>query len=387
MGSFISHLPGIKSYRLLIAGIIVLLSLYIGIGITPNPNIPKINIRNISANVSRVIQNGVDINIDGKITKLDGLEIKSWTQEYIRDYSGLKDIRIDSTKITNYVNGLAMDIQSEPINARFKIIDNKAVIFEPSSLGRKLDIQPSVDVIIKALRNGQRAVTLTSTIVEPELTLEKVNNLGINTLLGHGESNFYGSTSARIHNIKTGADKFNGVLIKPGEIFSFNTLLGEISATNGYLPELVIKNKKIVSEYGGGLCQVSTTLFRSAIYAGLPIVERKPHSFPVRYYNPQGFDATIYPGITDLKFTNNTPNYILIQNKISGTKIIFEIYGTSDSRLISIDGPYQYDQKSNGAMRAYFIRTISYANQKDKQERFDSIYRSPPTPKEKNPLE
>ncbi len=387
MGGVISHIISRKLYRLLIAGIIVLSSLYFGIGITPNPNISKINIRNVSTNISQTIQNGMDINIDGNIIKLDGFEIKSWTQEYIRDYSGLKDIRVDSSKVMDYVNGLAMDIQSEPINAKFQISDGKAVIFEPSSLGKMLDIQQSTEVTVKALRNGERAVTLTSTIIEPELTLEKVNNLGINTLLGHGESNFSGSTSARIHNIKTGANKFNGVLIKPGEIFSFNALLGEIDASNGYLPELVIKNKKLVTEYGGGLCQVATTLFRSAIYTGLPIIERKPHSFPVHYYNPQGFDATIYPGITDLKFTNNTPNYILIQNKISGTKLSFEIYGTSDSRLITVDGPYQYDQKSNGAMKSYFTRTISYTNKKDKQERFDSIYRSPPTPKEKNPLE
>lgn len=356
-------------------------------GVTPNPNISKVNIRNISANIKQVVQTGISVNIDGKIIKLDGFEVESWTQEYIRNYSGQKDARIDSFKVTDYVSGLAVDIQSEPINARFKIVDGKAVIFEPSALGRKLDIQQSADILIKAIRNGEPDIMLTSTVIEPELTLEKVNNLGINTLLGRGESNFSGSTSARIHNIKTGANKFNGVLIKPGEIFSFNTLLGEIDSLNGYLPELVIKNKKLVSEYGGGLCQVATTLFRSAIYAGLPIVERKPHSFPVHYYNPQGFDATIYPGITDLKFTNNTPNYILIQNKISGAKLSFEIYGTSDSRLVTVDGPYQYDQKSNGAMRAYFMRTISYADQKNKQERFDSIYRPPPTPKERNPLE
>ena len=150
----------------------------------------------------------------------------------------------------------------------------------------------------------------------------------------------------------------------------------------------MIKNHKIVYDLGGGICQVSTTLFRAAILAGFSILERHPHAFPVQYYNPQGFDATIYPGFADLKFVNNTPGYIIIQTKIEGTKLMFEIYGSSDGRKVEMTGPVQYDQQSNGAMKAYFTRKITYADNTVKEEKFDSNYRSPLLyPLEKNPLE
>ena len=154
----------------------------------------------------------------------------------------------------------------------------------------------------------------------------------------------------------------------------------------GYQPELVIKGGQTIPEYGGGLCQLSTTVFRAAILAGLPITERRPHSFPVKYYNPQGFDATIYPGVTDLKFINDTGKHILLQTRIDGTQLIVEFYGSNDGRQVAMDGPYQYDQKANGSMKAYFIRTISYPNGEKKEERFNSNYQ-PPFAQARNPLE
>ena len=141
-----------------------------------------------------------------------------------------------------------------------------------------------------------------------------------------------------------------------------------------------------MKELGGGLCQVSTTLFRSAIMAGLPILERKPHSFPVKYYNPQGFDATIYPGVVDLKFKNDTPHHILIQSRVEGTKLIFDIYGPDNGRKVVLDGPFQYDEKPNGSMKAYFVRKIYQGEILAREERFDSTYGAP-APLERNPLE
>ena len=163
-------------------------------------------------------------------------------------------------------------------------------------------------------------------------------------------------------------------------------MLGEVNEQNGFESELVIKSGKLVRESGGGLCQVSTTLFRSAVMAGLPITERRPHSFPVRYYNPQGYDATIYPGVVDLKFKNDTSNHILIQSRVEGVKLIFDIYGPDDGRKVVMEGPFQYDQKANGAMKAYFVRKTTLADGIVKEERFDSNYGAP-VPLEKNPLE
>ena len=375
-------------YRLLLAGIIVFVGLYAGLRFEPNPTISRVQVKNFSANISDAIKNGIDVNIDGEIIKLKGEDIASWTREYTRDYSGQKDTLIDMERVRDYIDSLATDIDISPVNGKFEIRDGKVDVFQNSVVGKKIDIQNSADILTNAIRNDRPAAMFSVSIIEPEITLDKINNLGINSLLGRGESNFAGSTQARIHNIKVGMNKFNGIMLKPGEEFSFNTILGNVDEAAGYEPELVIKNKTVVPEYGGGLCQVSTTLFRSAIYAGLPIIERRPHSFPVHYYNPQGFDSTIYPGVTDLRFKNDTPSYILIQNKISGTKLTFEIYGSNDSRVVKIAGPYQYDQKSTGAMKAYFTRNISYVGGTGKQERFDSIYMPPPASRlERNPLE
>ena len=181
---------------------------------------------------------------------------------------------------------------------------------------------------------------------------------------------------------------FTGIILRPGEQFSFNNLLGPVDASTGYLPERVIKEGKLIPEYGGGLCQVSTTLFRAVFHTGLPIKERRPHSLPVRYYNPQGFDATIYPGVSDLKFTNDTPAHILIQAKVVGSKLNFEIYGTSDNRRVVTDGPRQYDVQANGALKAILNRTTIYADGIEKKDEFRSSYKSPSLfPTVRNPLE
>ncbi|MBI2065438.1 MAG: VanW family protein, partial [Candidatus Yanofskybacteria bacterium] len=152
--------------------------------------------------------------------------------------------------------------------------------------------------------------------------------------------------------------------------------------------ELVVKNGKLIPEFGGGICQVSTTLFRAATAAGLPILERRGHSLPVRYYNPQGFDATIYPGVIDLKFKNDTSNNILIQNKIEETRLSFEIYGSENDRKIEIDGPNILEQKPDGSMKTILTRKIVLPDGSIKEDIFRSTYKSPALfPLEKNPLE
>jgi len=132
-------------------------------------------------------------------------------------------------------------------------------------------------------------------------------------------------------------------LIKPGEEFSTVKALGAVDGSTGYLPELVIKENKTIPEFGGGLCQVSTTLFRTVMNAGLPITERLNHSYRVVYYERgvgPGLDATVYLPKPDFRFKNDTPGWILIQGEVKGTNITFEMYGTKDGREATIDGPH-----------------------------------------------
>ena len=374
-------------YRLVLTGIIVLVGFNFGSWFylfTVSSFNPKVKLKNFASILKDATRGNLEINIEAKKIVIKSDELKNWVEPYTRAYSDKKDLRI-SPKLNNYLKEIAAATNIEPVNAKFEFEDSKAKVFSQSIQGKRLDVSGSAIAIINALRENKASVKLSIDTIDPEITLEKINNLGIQTLLARGESNFIGSHEARIHNIRMGATKLNGVMVKPGEEFSFNSILGKVDEDSGYKYELVIKNKEVIPEFGGGLCQVSTTVFRAAVLAGLPITERRPHSFPVKYYNPQGFDATIYPGVSDLRFINDTKAHILIQTRVDGNKLIVEIYGSSDGRRVSMDGPHQYDQKESGAMKAYFIRTISYGNNK-KDERFDSVYQ-PPFPLARNPLE
>lgn len=292
-------------------------------------------------------------------------------------------------EIKNYLVSLAPSINRQPVNAVLAYEAGKVKEFALSKDGIVLKIDESVLKIKEALENGEKEIVLEIERIRPLITTDSIENLGITSLLAKGESDFAGSPKSRVHNIKIGAAKFNGILLKPDEEFSFNTILGEVDEKGGYLPELVIKQNKTTPEYGGGICQVSTTAFRGAMFAGLEILERAPHSFPVRYYNPQGFDATVYPPNPDFKFKNTTPAHLLIQTKIKGTKIFFEFYGTSDGRTVKIDGPHILEQKEDGSMKTVLYREIY---DKDgglvRKSTFRSNYKSPDLyPIERNPLE
>jgi len=376
-------------YRLILTGLIILSAFNFGslFYIYAVVNLPqKEDVKSFFQILESSSAKDLTLKIQDKVVVLKSESIKDMLEKYDRAYSDQEDIRISSDKLYDYLKTLALSINIEPVNANMQFEGDKAAVFRPAVEGVRLDIDGSAAAIIKSLRDNLTIVELPVEKISPTVTLEKINDLGIRTLLAQGESNFAGSSVARVYNIRLGASKLNGIIIKPGEKFSFNNTLGAIDERSGFEAELVIKNGALLPEFGGGLCQVSTTMFRAAIYAGLPIVERRPHSFPVKYYNPQGFDATVYPGIVDLKFINDTPAYLLIQTKISGTKLFFEIYGSDDGRQITLDGPHQYEQKPSGAMKAYFVRKIVLSDGTEKEERFDSDYK-PPMPLAKNPLE
>ncbi len=300
-------------------------------------------------------------------------------------------VNFNLQNLKNYLTTLGSSIDRSPVNAQLIIQDNRVTNFSLPQDGLKLEIEKNIGKIRDEIINKSAGeIELEVSITPPKITTNKdINNFGINSLLARGVSNFSGSPANRIHNIKIGAAIFNGILLKPNEEFSFLSLLGEVGPEQGYKPELVIQKNKTVPEYGGGLCQVSTTAFRAAVYAGFPVRERTAHAFPVKYYNPQGFDATIYPPHPDLRFINDTPTYILIQTKIKGTELIFEFYGTDDGRKVELEGPIQYDIKDDGSMKARLIRRIF---DKDgnfiRESIFNSNYKSPDLyPVERNPLE
>jgi len=298
------------------------------------------------------------------------------------------EVAISQEAIKDFLAQLAPSINQEPINATLTLKDNRVQTFMRSQKGTELDIDQSAKEISQDILVGEKVINLQVDEKEPQITTETIDTLGITDLIGVGTSTFTGSTKNRIYNIGIGAEKINGVVVDPGQEFSIVETLGEIDASTGYRPELVIKNNQTIPEYGGGLCQVSTTLFRAAIYSGLKVTERYPHAFPVHYYNPQGFDATIYPPHPDMRFINDTPNHILIQSKIKGNVLTFEIYGTADGRQVKVDGPIILSSSPDGSMKTVLYQEVWRDGTLERKDTFRSNYKSPLLyPVVKNPLE
>ncbi len=252
-----------------------------------------------------------------------------------------------------------------------------ATEFEPGQNGQRLDIYKTARLVADA-NTSDTTIELPIQLSKPNTTLAETNSIGITELVAIGESDFSGSTTSRKVNVRVGSSRFQGLIIQPGAEFSFNTWLGEVDGQHGFLPELVIKKTGVAPEFGGGLCQVSSTAFRAAMNAGFPITARRNHSFAVHYYSPQGTDATIYPGVQDMKFINDLKSPLLIRTRmdVAHNKLYFEFYGTKDDRKITFDGPYQFDKKANGAMKAVWTRWVEKDDQKTEQV-FNSNYQPP----------
>ncbi len=247
-------------------------------------------------------------------------------------------VGFDRAKVRDFAVRLSGQINQDAANAKLAASDGKVQVVAASRDGKSVKIDELASRLSDALENGKEEVDIPIEVTKPEVSSDNLDKLGLKELISTGWTDFSGSPENRIHNIDVGAARFNGVLIKPGEDFSFDDTLGNVDASTGYLPELVILKDKTVPEYGGGLCQVSTTAFRAALNAGLPILERAAHAYPVGYYKPYGVDATIYLPSPDLIFKNDTPGYILIQTRIAGNRLYFDFYGTKKPGSIKFAG-------------------------------------------------
>ncbi len=268
------------------------------------------------------------------------------------------EVFLKEKEVLDYLSTIAPGIEQASVSAILGFTDNQLKVVSPGQNEIKLNIPESAKYLTVKILAGEENISFPVVSMPATVSESNLNTLGLKTLLAQGESNFVGSPQNRKHNIATGAARFNGVLIKPGEEFSFIERLGPVDKSTGYLPELVIKENKTIPEYGGGMCQVSTTAFRGAVNAGLAITERRNHAYPVQYYAPQGTDATVYIPNPDLKFKNNTPAHIYIQTRIEGTKLFFEYYGTNDGRIVKTEGPITYDRTGDGGMRAKWIQKV-----------------------------
>ncbi|MBI5221603.1 MAG: VanW family protein, partial [Candidatus Magasanikbacteria bacterium] len=278
---------------------------------------------------------------------------QSWTISRNQLLAWLDFGRIDGNvalvlKANNYdkfLDKLAKEISHPAVEPRFQIKDGVVSELKIGQDGVNVLLDETRDHINEALNNFKNHVAIPVEKVRAQATAQNINELGVKEIIGIGKSNFAGSPANRRSNIAVGAAQLHGVLIRPGEEFSLITTLGKIDDTNGYKQELVIKGNKTTPEFGGGLCQIGTTTFRSVLASGLPVLERQNHSYRVAYYEPAGTDATIYSPKPDFRFLNDTGKYILIQTKIKGNDLTFEFWGTKDGRAVEQTKPVVYNIK------------------------------------------
>lgn len=314
--------------------------------------------------------------------------------------NGKTELTLDPERFDSGLRKLAPDIEKTAKKGSLVIENGKVKSFEAGTEGVVLDDEGTRRAILNAWASNATTTVFNVQTVrqEPALTGQDPERLGIKEIIGVGRSNMAGSPVNRRKNIATGARKINGSLIAPGEIFSLLKALGPITEKNGWLPELVIKGNKTEPELGGGLCQIGTTTFRAALASGLPIVERRAHSYRVRYYEPAGTDATIYDPSPDFRFLNDTGNSILIHAYVDGNDVIFEFWGAKDGRKAEQTKPKIFNivspppkklvetldlkpgqtkctETAHAGADAEFTYTVTYADGTVKKEVFRSHYR------------
>lgn len=288
----------------------------------------------------------LELTYEDKKIKLD-IETLVGLLDYNNSVNG--NITLSREKLAFFIKEFANSIDREPKDALFQFENGKVTNFAPSQDGRTIDREALVAVLESAIRDGSesRVITVPVKTTAAQVSTENGNTLGIKELIGHGESDYRGSPPDRAFNITLSANRINGTLIAPGQDYSFNNSVGEISASTGYKQALVILGNRTAMGDGGGVCQVSTTVFRAVLNAGLPVVARNPHSFRVGYYENDmgpGYDAAIYQPGLDFKFKNDTGNYILLQAAVdpATSKLSVDLYGVSDGRVATISKPTYY---------------------------------------------
>jgi vancomycin resistance protein YoaR len=261
-------------------------------------------------------------------------------------------VNVDSSKLSDFLKGLAPSLVATPKNAKFTFNDSthKLEILQHAVVGRALDVNGTLKAVQQALAKGDHSVPLVLNLTKPPANDDSTaESLGIKDLVRQEVSYFYGSSAARIQNITAAASKFHGVLVPPGATFSMSDTIGDISLDNGFAEALIIYNGMTVKGVGGGVCQVSTTLFRGVFFAGYPIIERHAHAYRVSYYEKvagnkidtrlAGLDATVFVPLVDFKFKNDSSSWLLMETYINAknSTLTWKFYSTNDGRKVTWD--------------------------------------------------
>lgn len=266
-----------------------------------------------------VIDFGKDMEFENKVAYLRNPEGKEITIDFAHDPAYVEE----------FVSLVLTESNQDAKDASVKIVDGKITI-EESQNGQKVDAEKLKSDLIAAITPSlepNETLTAKVEIAEPKVKTEMLSK--INGVLATYSTGYASSAAGRKYNVALAASKVNGTVLMPGEIISYNATLGGVNAANGYKEAGVYVGNKVEQGIGGGICQISSTLYQTSVRAGLGVVERRNHSMPVAYL-PVGLDATVYDPYTDLKLQNNYSSPIYFYAHGNGSKATITIYGNVD---------------------------------------------------------
>lgn len=261
-------------------------------------------------------------------------------------------VALNAANMRSFLESIALGFARQPANARFIFNDDthQLEVIQSAVTGRSLNIEATIQSVNEKVTAGEHTISLVFDYTDPQVGNDvTAAELGITEPVSVQTSYFYGSSASRIQNIQTAASRFHGVLVPPGATFSMAEVMGDVSLDNGYAEALIIYGNRTIKGVGGGVCQVSTTLFRTVFFGSYPIVERHSHAYRVSYYeltrsgsvDPDfaGLDATVFVPVVDFKFTNDTPNWLLMETYVNAQArtLTWKFYSTSDGRTMEWD--------------------------------------------------
>lgn len=238
-------------------------------------------------------------------------------------------IEVDPKTLRGEVANLAAKLDHEPVNARVTVTGAETVSVIPGKPGVKLDQKSAAEAITKALTSLQtEPVALTSKQQEPAITAADLSHLEV--VLGSYSTPYNSGKVDRTNNLRLAVEAVNGTVVMPGSVFSTDQTIGPRIAARGFREAPIFADGEVTPATGGGICQIASTIYNAALFADLPVVERRKHSQPVTY-TPAGRDATVYSGQVDLRFRNDTQWPIVLLASMSGSQVHMRILGKKEA--------------------------------------------------------
>lgn len=321
------------------------------------PSVHSADLQTAQATITQALSSSVTVTYGSQSWTIDPSDFGQFVSTSIdpaKSGAEAVSVTVDKDAFASWLQDQFSDsVDADPVNAKVAWDGNKLKAIDDSVDGAKLRPQAMADAVSASFLGNHDPVQIPVTVLKPEVDGSNLDALGITTKLGVGSSNFDGSDDARATNIEVGAQLLNGTLIPPHGTFSFNHSIGVIGPDLGFVEGQVIDGEQIGRDYGGGICQVSTTVFRAAFFAGMPIVEGWPHRWRLGFYEMDdwtpGLDASIMQpegdpfGGGDFRFENPSDSWMLVESYVDYPRVFVIIYGADLGYTVDVSDPVYGD--------------------------------------------